>query len=429
MNRRRRSDRSPVLLAYTAVQIVLGLIVFTWAVQRYPIDEGISLTRAGGREGILLGLLFWVLLGLLGSTRIERLHGHGVLTFHLPFIAAAMALGGPVAGAIVAAVSTIERRELLEIPWYGMLANHAALTISSVLGGVVMVQARTYLGPDLAEPQAVELAAIVLGTFVLTLLSTLFAVGTIMLRDHLTIGEAHRVYDTSYRITAASEVVLGWLLAFTYLVVGWWSALVVASLVLVVWQGYDAVEVSRHDAMTGLLTRSGFDVHVKEALQAADRRGAAAALLAIDLDRFKAVNDTYGHETGDEVIRTVGERLKSSVRLTDAAVRRGGDEFGVLLTNVPDLDTARMLALRIHDRLCEPMHLDRVTAEVGASIGMVLIEPAERMPSVGRLHDEADSLMYEAKRAQEPLCVGRCGTGADAGSRGAIAQRVAFPTA
>ena len=92
------------------------------------------------------------------------MHGHGVLTFHIPFIIAAMALGGPTAGALVAMLSTIERRELREVPWYGTLANHAALTFSAVIGGVVLlvIDARLVdLLPD--KPQAVELIAIVAG--------------------------------------------------------------------------------------------------------------------------------------------------------------------------------------------------------------------------------------------------------------------------
>jgi diguanylate cyclase (GGDEF)-like protein len=407
MNRRRRSDHSLVLLTYTGAQIVLGLVVFAWAVQEYPIDPRITLTEAGGREGVLLGLVFWILIGLLGSTRVERLHGHGVLTFHIPFIVAAMALGGPVAGGIVAAVSTIERRELTELPWYGTLANHAALTIAGVIGGLVLVNTRAVLGAALAEPQAVELVAIVLGSFVLTVLSSALAVGTIVLRDRLSIGESTKVYDASYRVTAASEVVLGWVLAFTYLAVGWWSALIVATLVLVVWQGHDAREVSTHDALTGLLTRQGFDVHVKEAIRATQRRGQSSALLAIDLDKFKAVNDEHGHASGDEVLRVVGARLRGSIRLIDAAVRRGGDEFGVLLVDVRDMATATALAIRIHEQLCEPIELDAATVQVGASIGLFLIEPAERVPSAGRLHDLADGLMYEAKRAHEPLRVAR----------------------
>lgn len=403
MKRRRRSDHSVALLTYTGVQIVLGVAAFVWAARRYPIDDAITLTTAGGREGILLGLVFWVVVGLLGGTRVEHLHGHGVLTFHLPFIVAATALGGPAAGGLVAAVSTIERRELIEVPWYGTLANHAQLTASTVFGGVVLVWVRNALGSDLVEPQAVELVAIVLGTFAMTTLSVALAAGTIILRDRLSLAEAVRVFDSSYRMTAASEVVLGWVLTFTYLGIGWWAALVAAILVLMVWQGHDAREISRHDAMTGLLTRSGFDVLVREAIVACERRGQAAALLAIDLDKFKAVNDEYGHDAGDDVIRAIGARLRASIRLTDAAVRRGGDEFSVLLSDMPDLETATRLALRIHETLCDPIEIDRGSVQVGASIGLYFLEPAERMPSAGRMHDLADHLMYEAKRAGEPL--------------------------
>jgi diguanylate cyclase (GGDEF)-like protein len=407
VNRRRRSDNSAVLLTYNGIQAVLGVVVFLSAVRLFPLEPDITLTRTGGREGILLGLVFWVVLGLLGSTRIERLHGHGVLTFHTPFIVAALALGGPVAGGIVAAVSTIERRELTEVPWYGTLANHAALTISSIIGGVVLVAARTALQPELSEPEAVELVAILAGGFTFTVLSTWLAVGTVVLRDRLSVREAVSIHDKSFRSSAASELLLGWVLAFTYLSVGWWAALVAATLVLVVWRGHDALEISRYDAMTGLLTRSGFDVCVSDAIKAATRQGRTAALVAIDLDRFKAINDTYGHDAGDAVLREVGARLQHAIRLTDAAVRRGGDEFSVLLAKVGDFDTAQRLALRIHERLCEPIELDHETVSVGASMGLYLIEPSDRMPSVGRLHDLADVLMYEAKRAGEPLRVAR----------------------
>jgi GGDEF domain-containing protein len=77
---------------------------------------------------------------------------------------------------------------------------------------------------------------------------------------------------------------------------------------------------------------------------------------------------------------------------------------------IPDpttLETATALAMRIHEHLCEPIELEQGTVRVGASIGLYLIEPAERVPSAGRMHDLADGLMYEAKRAGEPLRVAR----------------------
>ena len=397
--KRRSSDYSPTLYVYTAATIVAGVAALTWAALSLPIDERISLTSGGGREGVLLGLVFWIAIGLLGGLRVERLHGHGVLTFHYPFIIAATALGGPVAGALVALISTIERRELRDVPWFGVLANHAALTLAAICGGVTMgVVRETFTTLAATQAQAVELTAIVLGSLVIGTVATALAAGTVILRDRLGVAEALRVYDMGFRTTSAAEVVLGWLLWLTFTTVGWWAALICAILVLAVWSSHDAREVARHDAMTGLLSRAGFDVRLAEALDAIQRRGQSAALLAVDLDGFKGVNDQYGHAVGDDVIREVGSRLRASIRLTDSAVRRGGDEFGVLLADMPDRETARELSTRIHEAICAPIVVEGRTIRVGASIGVTFIEPTVRPPTIGRLHDLTDRLMYTAKQ-------------------------------
>ena len=174
------------------------------------------------------------------------------------------------------------------------------------------------LGAVTDQPQAAQLVAIVLATFVMSGLSAALATGTVILRDGLSAREAARLLDTSYRTTSASEVVLGWVLTLAYATIGWWAALICATLVLVIWQAHDAREIARHDAMTGLLSRSGFDARLTEVLAGVRRGAGRAALLAIDLDGFKAVNDTYGHAAGDDVIREVGARL----RRVDPADRR-----------------------------------------------------------------------------------------------------------
>ena len=403
---RRRTERRPKprdrgsLLVYTAATIIAGLASLAWAAATFPIDESISLTAAGGREGILLGLIFWIAIGLLGGTRVERMHGHGALTFHLPFIIAAMAVGGPAAGGIVALVSTIERRELREVPWYGTVANHAALTLSAVVGGVVLIGIEGALGALLPDkPQAVALIAIVGGGALMTLIAISLAAGTVHLRDGLTGRELARLYDNAYRATAATEVVLGWILAYTYTELGWWAALVAAILVLAVWQSHDATTISHHDPMTGLLNRPGFEVRLTHAIDASQRHDRLGALLAIDLDGFKAINDRNGHPVGDEVLRVVGERLQASIRLTDAAVRLGGDEFGVLLVDLPNIATARRLGKRVHDAIAKPMDVDGRALQVGASIGVYLIERTRKAPTTGLVLQLADQLMYEAKVA------------------------------
>ena len=402
--RRRRSDREPSLLVYTAITSVAGLAALAWAGVTFPISPDISLTAARDKEGILLGLVFWVAVGLLGGTRVERLHGHGVLTFHIPFIIAAMALGGPAAGGIVALVSTIERRELREMPWYGAVSNHAHMTLAAVVGGVVLLATREGLVAVVGSAsQATELVAIVVGSLVFALLTTALAAGTVILRARLSVAEALRVYDTAFRITSASEVVVGWVLVMSYASVGWWAALISATLVLVIWQGHDAREIANHDPMTKLLSRAGFDARLQETMLSAERKGHGFSVIAIDLDGFKAINDTHGHATGDDVIREVGARLRAGIRLTDAGVRRGGDEYGVLLADVGDPATAEAIARRLHASVTAPIRLGRGAVEVGASFGLYVIEADAPIPLLDRIHRASDELMYEAKRTHTGL--------------------------
>jgi len=392
---------SLALCLYTGATVVAGLAALAWASITYRIWPTISLTQAGGNEGILLGLVFWIVLGLLGGTRVQHMHGHGVLTFHLPFIIAATALGGPVAGGWVAMISTLEARELRDVPWYGVLANHSAIALAAVLAGVVFDLVQN--GPLATVTDPVHLAllvAIVLATVVITGVSVGLALGTVLLRDGLTVREASSVYDASYRTTSASEVVLGWILALAYGTIGWWAALICATLVFVIWQGHDARYDAGHDPMTGLLRRPEFDARLEEILVGVRRGAGRVALLAIDLDGFKAINDDYGHAAGDDVIREVGIRLRDSIRLTDAAVRRGGDEFGVLLAGISDGAAAEMLAWKIWTALCLPIETDRGMVPIGASIGVVVIEPGSRVPSIDRLHALADHEMYIVKEAR-----------------------------
>jgi diguanylate cyclase (GGDEF)-like protein len=121
------------------------------------------------------------------------------------------------------------------------------------------------------------------------------------------------------------------------------------------------------------------------------------ALLIIDLDGFKKVNDTVGHHAGDALLQAVGKRLQAAVRDDDLVSRLGGDEFAVLLTRNPDPVSAAAIASRLHDRLREPLCVDDHEVRVGASIGIAMFpDAAADMPSLMR---HADAAMYEAKRS------------------------------
>ncbi len=150
-----------------------------------------------------------------------------------------------------------------------------------------------------------------------------------------------------------------------------------------------------HDSLTGLANRSLFRNHVGRALLHRDRAERPFAVLFLDLDGFKHVNDSLGHDIGDELLVGVAERLTACVRPADTAARLGGDEFAVLLEDVTEQDTAIMIAKRIIEGLRPPFELGGKQAIVGTSIGIAMSQPGEAADDVLR---NADIAMYTAKR-------------------------------
>jgi diguanylate cyclase (GGDEF)-like protein len=151
-----------------------------------------------------------------------------------------------------------------------------------------------------------------------------------------------------------------------------------------------------HDALTGLPNRSYLLDRARQAVtRAADRNG-RAGLLLIDLDGFKAVNDTAGHHAGDLLLCAVGRRLLSAVRDGDVVARLGGDEFAILLAADPDEGSARAVAARVHQRLREPFRIENRRITIGGSIGIALFP--DHATDVEGLLKAADGPMYGAKR-------------------------------
>jgi diguanylate cyclase (GGDEF)-like protein/PAS domain S-box-containing protein len=150
--------------------------------------------------------------------------------------------------------------------------------------------------------------------------------------------------------------------------------------------------MASHDSLTDLPNRSLLARRLGELL-AAHR---PLALLYVDLDRFKPINDTYGHAAGDEVLRRVAQRLRDAVSPSDVIARVGGDEFVVLAVGITSPDAAVELAERLRSTVEQPYQLPVATVGVGASIGVAL---AGAGSSAESLIHEADDAMYEAKHA------------------------------
>ena len=149
-----------------------------------------------------------------------------------------------------------------------------------------------------------------------------------------------------------------------------------------------------HDPLTDLPNRIQFRDRLEEAMRGPQRTSMAFALLIMDLDRFKEINDTLGHQMGDRLLSRVSERLRASLRATDMVARLGGDEFAVLLPGA-EMRAATRLARKLLKALERPFEIEGHTLDIGASVGIAVCP--EHGADVETLMRRADVAMYHAK--------------------------------
>ncbi|HET7792102.1 MAG TPA: diguanylate cyclase [Rhizobacter sp.] len=157
------------------------------------------------------------------------------------------------------------------------------------------------------------------------------------------------------------------------------------------------LDASQTDVLTGVLNRAGFDQRIHEALDRAEREPHLLALLCLDLDGFKPVNDEHGHAAGDALLTAVARRLQRILRPPDILARLGGDEFAVVLPDVKNLAAATVVARKIVSALGEPFQIDDKMVHIGASVGVALAVNGQDTAAV--LMQRADTALYRAKRA------------------------------
>ena len=156
-------------------------------------------------------------------------------------------------------------------------------------------------------------------------------------------------------------------------------------------------QLAYHDGLTGLPNRLRLEDHLQQAITRASRRHEALALLFIDLDRFKPINDSHGHAVGDQVLCEVARRLRAALRSADMVARLGGDEFVVLLSTLANDQDGLLVADKLMMALAEPMHIGALVLQVGASMGMARYPEAGN--TAGELLRSADAAMYQVKQA------------------------------
>jgi diguanylate cyclase (GGDEF)-like protein/PAS domain S-box-containing protein len=155
--------------------------------------------------------------------------------------------------------------------------------------------------------------------------------------------------------------------------------------------------LAHHDPLTGLPNRLLLKDRMEQAIVHCERSGNRVALLFVDLDRFKAVNDTFGHPVGDALLRDAAQRLLACVRDSDTISRHGGDEFLVVLTDLQNSEVPAQIAGKIMVALGQPFHIDTHEAAISASVGIAVYP--EDGAGFDELLKKADTAMYHAKEA------------------------------
>jgi len=151
-----------------------------------------------------------------------------------------------------------------------------------------------------------------------------------------------------------------------------------------------------HDKLTGLPNRYFLTDYLKRAISNSNRTGKDLAVMFIDLDQFKPINDGHGHEVGDQLLQEIAKRLSETIRQSDLVVRLGGDEFVALINHLAGHDHCSLVAHKIHQEFVKPVELEHVTLSVTPSIGVALC-PKDGSNSDGLIR-KADAAMYYAKR-------------------------------
>jgi diguanylate cyclase (GGDEF)-like protein/PAS domain S-box-containing protein len=156
------------------------------------------------------------------------------------------------------------------------------------------------------------------------------------------------------------------------------------------------IHLSLHDNLTDLPNRNLLMERIQQALPLAKRQSKKVAILYIDLDKFKPINDTFGHQAGDKALKIAAEKMKLCVRESDTIARVGGDEFVIVLQEITGPEDAKVVANKVIKEICSPFYIDDNRCELGASVGMSLYP--DHGEDTDTIIKNADEAMYQAKK-------------------------------
>ena len=357
----------------------------------------------------LVVLLLFGVFTLLGELRPIHapLGREGLeLTTSNTFAFALLLAAGPAVAAATLGGSAIVADLVARKSWWKVLFNAAQYVLCIVAAGatVDLLKGVTPAG----EPASMlssdrALFAAIAGALVFFVANVSMTGVALALAQRLPLISVFR-QDFAYHSVANTALLA---LAPVAVVVGNANVLLLPLLLVPLAVAYKSAAVSlekehqsRHDSLTGLPNRLLFRERTDEAIGAAARQGTSAAVMLIDLDRFKEVNDTLGHHVGDRILQWIGPRLQEAVRAGDTVARLGGDEFGVVLPGIADDRTAFDVARRLSEALSRPIEVDGLSLATTGSIGVTLYP--EHGGDVDTLMQRADVAMYVAKDGHHP---------------------------
>jgi diguanylate cyclase (GGDEF)-like protein len=369
---------------------------------------GYLVADAGVRPIVDAGPVLWVLMGFglfgeLVPLTIARGDEENELSTSPAFVFAILLVWGPMAAVLLEAVASVGRDVRRRKQWWRLIFNLGQYTASLMASSLVFgaFGHRPSFTAPLVDLGVDELPAIVAAGVAFFLVNDLAVAGALALYNRTGFWR-EVVSDFWYQITSTLALLaMSPIIAIATLRSPWFAGLLVVPIVAIYKTGSLSVEKehqSLHDALTGLPNRKLLQNRAAQALEEAVREGHTAAVLIIDLDRFKEVNDTLGHHVGDELLKQVGRRLDEVLRPGDTVARLGGDEFAILLPEIRDVSVAADVADRIRLTLAVPFDLHGLTFELEGSIGIALCP--EDGTDIDLLMQRADVAMYVAKETR-----------------------------
>ncbi len=394
------NDTTRMLRLYVGAVIAAGALVATALV-------------AAGWDAAITGpdpVAFWILaifliVGELHPLNWLRRRGVGAVTVSWTFAFAILLIASPLAAVITLGLASIGGDVVARKPTSRALFNSAQVMISLAGGAAVLEllgQRTALLGNS--GPSPAWLLALVLAAATIFLLNGALTCLVIALHQDVPFWATWR------EGTLSNMSVDGMLLALSpvFVVVARFSLLLLPLVLLTVWAVYRSAHLAlaqqheaTYDQLTGLPNRRLFTEQVEAAIQEAQHRGGRVAVMILDLNGFKEVNDRLGHHMGDLVLQEIGARFSEAARSVDVVARLGGDEFAVVAREINDRWEAEAIARRLLNALRRPCVAEGVPVSMSASLGIALY-PAHGA-DFGTLLGNADVAMYASKQSDRDI--------------------------